>query len=169
MIAFSTTPTSVTTSKIVVSFSADKYDRRTAINKAGAIAHAVMRKYPCPASAKAGSCPIRPNTAPDHQFSGNDTAKNIRLSQKAIRVVRRARVSSPLAEAAATIGITAKPKPAPMMKIRNHSEFARTEAASALTSYHPNMIVSVIWIRKLATALPTKGKPSVNNGAMSSR
>lgn len=64
------------------------------------------------------------------------------------------------------IGIMVKLKLVFMMKIRNYSEFVRMEVVSVLMLYYFNMIVLVIWIRKLVIVFLIKGKFSVNNGVM---
>ena len=98
-----------------------------------------------------------------HHNSPTASTPYAALSQRAMRVIRRARTSSPSSAAAAASGTTAYPKPAPTMKITNQIEVAIVAAASAVTSYQPSMIVSVIWIEKPATLAPTSGKPRANS------
>lgn len=80
MIVFSMMLISVMISKIVVSFSVDKYDCRIVINKVGVIVYVVMCRYFCFVLVKVGFCFIRLNMVLDYQFSGNDIVKKIRFS-----------------------------------------------------------------------------------------
>jgi len=83
-------------------------------------------------------------------------------SHSAMRVARRTCWSSPASAAEATSGVTACAKPDPTMNVRKKNVPAMVDAASAVTEYHPSMIVSVIWIANCARWLRTSGIPSFN-------